>query len=133
VLCLFARPLPASPPIEGVAEIKAASHALIGAQLRYDAASMARLLTQDFVYVGNDGAVVGRVGFLPTAADLKQRPLKLLEWNLVQVRFHGNSAVALYTIHEKGIQRGKPYEFRGHSLATWVQSNGKWFCAAIHD
>jgi len=78
-LCLFARLLPASPPSESEAEIKAASHALIVAQLRYDAVSVARLLTQDFVYVGHDGAVVGRAAFLPTAADLEQRPLKLLE------------------------------------------------------
>lgn len=46
VLCLFACLLPASPSTEGVAEIKTASHALIVAQLRCDAASVARLLTQ---------------------------------------------------------------------------------------
>ena len=109
------------------------SRALVEAQLRYDAPAVAHLLAKDFIYVGNDGSVVDRAAFLPTAKDRKQRPLKVLEWTLIRVRFYGDSAVALYEIHEKGIAKGKVYEFRGHSLATWVKQDERWICTAIHD
>ena len=118
---------------ESTSEIHAASRALVEAQLRYDAPSVARLLAKDFVYVGNDGSLATKTEFLPTAEDRKRRPLEILEWKLVQVRFYGETAVALYFIHEKSTQNGKPNEFRGRSLATWVKRNGRWLCAAIHD
>ena len=70
---------------------------------------------------------------LPTTEDRKRRPLELLEWNLVRIQFYGDAAVALYSIHEKSTQHGKPHEFQGRSLATWVKQNGRWLCAAIHD
>ena len=115
------------------AEIEATSRALIAAQLRYDAPAVARLLTNDFVYVGNNGSLADKTEFLPTGDDRKRRPLELLEWKLVRIRFYGDTAVALYLIHEKSTQNGKPQEFRGRSLATWVKQNGRWLCAAIHD
>jgi len=116
-----------------MSEIKAASRALVEAQLRYDPVAVARLLTKDFVYVGNDGFSANRSEFLPSAEDRKRRPLELLEWKLVQIRFYGDTAVALYSIHEKSNENGKPREFRNRSLATWVKQNGRWLCAAIHD
>ena len=128
-----------SAPISGAlandtrAETEATSRALIAAQLRYDASAVARLLTNDFMYIGHDGSLATKTEFLPTAQDRKRRPLELLEWKLVQIRFSGDTAVALYLIHEKSIQNGKPQEFQGHSFATWVKQNGRWLCAAIHD
>jgi uncharacterized protein (TIGR02246 family) len=118
---------------EGVREIKSASRALADAQLRYDAPAVARLLAKDFVYVGNDGSVATKREFLPTVEDKKRQLLKLLEWELVQIRFYGDTAVALYFIHEKNAEKGKQHDFRGRSLATWVKQNGHWLCAAIHD
>jgi uncharacterized protein (TIGR02246 family) len=118
---------------EAQVQIKTASRALVEAQLRYDAPAVARLLTRDFVYVGNGGSLATKTKFLPTPQDKSERPLQLLEWKLVQVRFYGDTAVALYFIHEKSTERGQPHEFRGRSLATWVKENGRWLCAAIHD
>ena len=115
------------------AEIEATSRALIAAQLAYDAPAVARLLTKDFVYVGNDGSLAAKTEFLPAAEDKKRRPLELLEWKLMQIRFYRDTAVALYSIHEKSTEKGRSREFRGRSLATWVRQNGRWLCAAIHD
>jgi len=84
---------------ESTLQIQAASRALVEAQLHYDAPSVARLLAKDFVYVGNDGSLTTKTEFLPTAEDPKRRPLEILEWKLVQVRFYGETAVALYFIH----------------------------------
>jgi ketosteroid isomerase-like protein len=115
------------------AEIEAASRALVAAQLRYDAPAVARFLTRDFVYVGNDGSLADKTEFVPTAEDKKRRPIGLLKWELLQVRFYGDTAVALYSIHEKSSMNGKLTEFQGRSLAIWVKQNGHWLCAAIHD
>jgi len=133
LLCGIAQTLTAPASAEGMSEIKAASRALVEAQLRYDAAAVARQLAHDFVYVGNDGSLATKAEFLPTAADRKRRPLQLLEWKLLQIQFYGDTAVALYSIHEKSTEEGKPHEFQGRSLATWVKQDGRWLCAAIHD
>jgi len=118
---------------EAQVQIKMASRALIEAQLRYDAPAVARLLTDDFVYVGHDGSLATKTQFLPVPQDRNERPLQSLEWKLVQVRFCGDTAIAVYFIQEKSKQKGKLHEFRGRSLATWVKQNGRWLCAAIHD
>ena len=133
LLCSPASISTALSPTQARSEIEATSRTLIAAQLRYDALAVAGLLTKDFVYIGNDGALATKSEFLPTAEDRQRRPLQRLEWKLVQILFYGNTAVALYSIHEKSIQNGKPHEFRGRSLATWVKQNGRWLCAAIHD
>jgi len=91
---------------EGEREIKSASRALVDAQLRYDAPAVARLLAKDFVYVGNDGSLATKTEFLPIVEDKKRQSLKLLEWELVQIRFYGDTAVALYFIHEKSAEKG---------------------------
>ena len=118
---------------EGMSEIKAASRALVEAQLRYDAPAVARLLAADFIYIGNDGSLADKTAFLPTAQDRVRRSLGLLEWKLLQVRFYSDTAVAVYLIHEKTTRNGKSHESRGRSLAIWVKQNGRWLCAAIHD
>lgn len=59
------------------------------------------------MYVGNDGSLATKTEFLPTVEDKKRPPLKLLEWELVQIRFYGDTAVALYFIHEKSAEKGK--------------------------
>jgi ketosteroid isomerase-like protein len=128
-----AHPVAARTSSEGRSEINVASRALVAAQLRYDAPAVARLLARDFVYVGNDGSLANRSEFLPKAGDRRRRPLEFLEWTLVRIQFYGDTAVALYSIHEKSTVDGKPNEFRGRSLATWVKQNGRWLCAAIHD
>jgi len=64
-----------SAPISGAlandtrAETEATSRALIAAQLRYDASAVARLLTNDFMYIGHDGSLATKTEFLPTAQD----------------------------------------------------------------
>jgi uncharacterized protein (TIGR02246 family) len=133
LLCGIAQTSTALASAKDMSEIKATSRALVEAQLRYDAPAVARLLAKDFVYVGNDGSLATKTEFLPTAEDRKRRPLQLLEWKPLEIRLYRETAVALYFIHEKSTQKGKPHEFRGRSLATWVKQNGRWLCAAIHD
>jgi hypothetical protein len=45
---------------------------------------VARLLANDFIYVGNDGSIATNAEFLPSKDDIKHRPLKLLEWSLLK-------------------------------------------------
>ena len=47
----------ASALAEAQMQIETASRVLVEAQLHYDAPAVARLLTKDFVYVGNDGSL----------------------------------------------------------------------------
>src|SRR5262249_3864613 len=96
---------------KNVREIESASSALVDAQLHYDTPAVARLLANDFIYAGNDGSIATKAEFLSSKDDIKHRPLKLLEWKLTKLQFYGDTAVALYTIHEKSIGQGKLHEF----------------------
>jgi len=65
--------------------------------------------------------------------DRERNPLDVLELADISVVTSGNTAVVTGLVHEKGLLDGKPYEFRGRTLITFVKKNRSWECLAIHD
>jgi hypothetical protein len=45
---------------------------------------------------------------------------------------HGNAAVVTGAYHEKGISKGKPYEYRDRFTDVWMNINGRWQVIASH-
>jgi ketosteroid isomerase-like protein len=128
----FQSRVPAPQVSEDVNEVKKALAALTEVQLKYDANAVDKLLDRAFVYVANDGSLVSRADFIKYT-DRERNPLDLLEVTDVSVTTSGDTAIATGLIHEKGLVDGKPYEFRGRTLITYVRKNGRWLCLAIHD
>ncbi len=50
----------------------------------------------------------------------------------VSVRVHGNTAVVTGAYHEKGISKGKPYEYRDRFTDVWMNLTGKWQVIVSH-
>ena len=117
---------------EDVKAVKQVMAELTAAELRYDVKAVDRLLDEDFVYVGNDGSLTSRIDFI-RLTDRERNPLDLLEITDVDVRTTGDTGVATGLVHEKGLLDGRPYEFRGRTLTTFVRESGRWRCLAIHD
>jgi ketosteroid isomerase-like protein len=113
-------------------EVKKAVTSLTEVQLKYDASAVDKLLDGAFVYVSNEGSLVSRADFIKYT-DRERNPLDLLEVTDVSVSTSGDTAIATGLIHEKGLIDGKPYEFRGRTLITFVKKNSRWLCLAIHD
>ena len=49
----------------------------------------------------------------------------------VTVRY-GDTVVVTGATHERGTQKGKPYEHYGRFTDTWVPVGGTWKCVASH-
>jgi ketosteroid isomerase-like protein len=45
---------------------------------------------------------------------------------------HGNTAVVTGAYHEKGTEKGKPYEYRDRFTDVWMNTNGRWQVIASH-
>jgi len=101
-------------------------------QLKYDADAVGRMLDDAFIYVSPDGSMMSRAEFIKLT-NRERNPLDILEVTDVQVRVSGNTAVATGLIHEKGLLYGKPYDFRGRTLLTYVKKGGRWLQLACHD
>ncbi len=101
-------------------------------QLKYDADAVGKMLDDAFVYVSPNGSMLSRAEFIKLT-NRERNPLDILEVTGVQVRVSGNTAVATGLIHEKGLLYGKPYEFRGRTLLTYVKNGGRWLQLACHD
>jgi len=50
----------------------------------------------------------------------------------LHVRMHGNVAVVTGAYHEKGTNKGKPYEYRDRFTDVWLSSSGNWQLIASH-
>ena len=45
---------------------------------------------------------------------------------------HGNTAVVTGAYHEKGTEKGKPYEYRDRFTDVWMNIKGRWQVIASH-
>jgi ketosteroid isomerase-like protein len=114
------------------ADVRKAVADLVEVQKRYDVSAVDKLLDGAFIYVANDGTLINRADFL-SLTDEKKNPIELLTVTEITVGVSGNTAIATGLVHEKGLLEGKPYEFRGRTLDTYVKKNGRWLRLAIHD
>ena len=114
------------------ADVRKAVADLVEVQQRYNISAVDKLLDGAFIYVANDGTLINRADFL-SLTDEKKNPIELLTVTEVTISVSGSTAIATGLVHEKGLLEGKPYEFRGRTLDTYVKKNGRWLCLAIHD
>jgi ketosteroid isomerase-like protein len=92
---------------------------------------MAALLDEDFVITFEDGSVYSKTGYISynAAASLRILEAETLD---VRVHLHGNTAVLTGVYHERGDEKGKPYDYRDHFTDVWVKKDGKWRMIASH-
>ncbi len=58
--------------------------------------------------------------------------IETTEMSGVSVRVHGNTAVVTGAYHEKGVSKGKPYEYRDRFTDVWMNLTGKWQVIVSH-
>ena len=94
-----------------------------------DAAALGPLLTDDFT-------AVGPVGFLLPRATYLERPSRGLRYEAfqldeIQTRLHGDAAIVVLRINQKGAAQGNPIPEATRSTLTLVREAGRWRLAAI--
>jgi len=98
---------------------------------RADIASMNSLLADDFIITVEDESTFIKPGYLAQSGASTVR-VQVSDMSDLQVRMHGNTAVVTGAYHEKGIDKGKGYEYRDRLTDVWMNYNGKWRLIASH-
>jgi diamine N-acetyltransferase len=105
-----------------------------------DAATLARLLADDYVHTnGGSGQVLGREAWLGYVrvrrAELDDGSLRVEEYVVSppDIRFRAAAAVVLQQVTTAGIRKGEPFRSRVQVTQVWVREGGRWRRAAFHD
>ena len=96
-----------------------------------DIAAMESLLAEDFIITLEDGSTFSKSGYIAHNGD-RTLHVEITEMSGVNVRMHGSAAVVTGAYHEKGVFRGKPYEYHDRFTDVWMNKNGKWQVIASH-
>lgn len=98
---------------------------------RGDVTAMNSLLDDDFIITVEDGSTFSKAGYIAHNGDATVH-VETSDMSDVKVRMHGNAAIVTGAYHEKGKDKGKPYEYRDRFTDVWMNVNGKWQVIASH-
>jgi ketosteroid isomerase-like protein len=96
-----------------------------------DVQAMNSVLADDFIITVEDGTTYSKSGYIALNGNASVRVV-ISEMSDLKVRMHGNAAVVTGTYHEKGLTKGKPYEYHDRFTDVWMNINGKWQVIASH-
>ncbi|HEX6907268.1 MAG TPA: nuclear transport factor 2 family protein [Terriglobales bacterium] len=96
-----------------------------------DARALDQLLAANFAGTDFDSTFMNKAEFIRSISDKDYHPQQMMN-ETVDVHLHSNSAVVTGVYREKGLNKGKPYDFRARFTDTWVFEGGEWRCAASH-
>lgn len=101
------------------------------AELHNDAKALELILAEDFIMTVGDGFTLNKKDMLDSVRDKSYKPT-LLQSEDMKVRMHSNAAVVTGEYHEKGTDKGKPFDRRGRFTDTWIYFDNRWQCVASH-
>jgi ketosteroid isomerase-like protein len=101
------------------------------AEIHNDAKAVELLLADDFVMTVAEGNLYNKSQILASVRDKSYHP-DLLQSSDMVVHAHGTTAIVTGAYHEKGVDKGKPWERRGRFTDTWIFMGGRWQCVASH-
>ena len=92
----------------------------------YDAAALARLISNDYTLIGGDGKIWNRDAFLRDVAD-RSTVWELNEPENVIVRsYNGDCALVIAILHMRYRTAGKLHDLRVRYTDVWVKLDGTW-------
>jgi ketosteroid isomerase-like protein len=132
-LCLLTVPLVRAAAQEDseAAQVKALDFKLTEAYKERKFDLLASLLDEDFVITFEDGNIFGKTGYISFSATSTIH-VDVAEMTDVKVRMHGNTAILTGVYHEKGKDKGGPYDYRDRFTDVWMKAGGKWRVIASH-
>lgn len=90
-----------------------------------DVAALEKIFTDDYVLVVSSGAERTRAQVLAEVADADIR-WEINETSGWKVRVHGDTALVVATLHQKGVEHGKPFDSNVKFSDTYVRDHGVW-------
>src|SRR5215470_11743300 len=113
------------------AKILALENQWNAAYKKSDIATMNSLLADDFVITIEDGSTFSKSGYIAHNGNSTVH-VDVSDMSDIRIRLHGNTAVVTGAYHEKGTDKGKPYEYNDRFTDVWMNIFGKWQVIASH-
>jgi ketosteroid isomerase-like protein len=90
-----------------------------------DVATLDRIITDDYLLVASNGAERRKPAILAevTSPDVIYEINESSEW---AVRVHGDTAIVVALLHQKGVDHGQPFDYSVKFSDTYVRENGAW-------
>lgn len=114
-----------------IAAVIAADRALQRAVLERDLAAFAVCLADDYRLVDSLGVLHDKSAVIAQLGDPEVR-IVTYETQDPQIRVHGDVAVVIAVLQQRGIDHGKPYDAPVRFTDTWVRMDGRWVCLSGH-
>jgi uncharacterized protein (TIGR02246 family) len=114
-----------------IAQLIALDRAMQRAVVDRDAKAFANFFTEDYVLVSTQGKIYKKADVVAeiTSPDVRY---DINESSDVSVRVQGDTGLVIASLHQKGVDHGKPFDFRLRYTDTWVRSNGSWKNISAH-
>ncbi|HEV2113730.1 MAG TPA: nuclear transport factor 2 family protein [Terriglobales bacterium] len=90
-----------------------------------DISTLNALFADDFIITDETGSTFSKAGYIAHSGDPEIK-VEVSDLSDVKIRMHGNVAVVTGAYHEKGTNKGKPYEYRDRFTDIWLNSGGNW-------
>jgi ketosteroid isomerase-like protein len=92
---------------------------------------LSSLIADDYVITMEDGATLGKVGFISHTAEPSEH-VETSEFGDIKIRMHGDTAIVTGSYHESGESGGKHFDYRDRLTDVWMKIDGKWKLVASH-
>lgn len=96
-----------------------------------DARSAGSFLSGDWVIVASGGSLTGKERFLELVAS-GELTYSVMETRNLEVRVHGETAVAVACRTSAGQYRGQPFLLEERCTCVFVKQAGRWLCVLTH-
>jgi len=104
-------------------------HDWVEAHLRLDLATIARIMADDYVIIGENGTVITRDQALASYRD-RARSWEFAQSDEHDVRVYGDTAVLIGRWTARGVNNGQPFDYVARFMSVYVLHNGQWRIAA---
>lgn len=115
----------ASAADDDIAQLIAIDKAMQRAFVDRDLATLERIFTEDYVLVVSSGRETSRAEVLANVAS-PEASWEINETSDWKVRVHGDTAIVIATLHQKGTDHGKAFDSNVKFSDTYVRENGTW-------
>ena len=95
--------------------------------LRNDAAAIGEFVSDDWIIIGPDGAIIERARFLAVIAS-GELAHDSMESEDVRVRVYGDAAVLSAKTKSTGRFQGHPFSTHERSTSVYAKIDGNWQC-----
>ena len=110
---------------DDVADLIAIDKRMQRAFVDRDVAALKEIFTDDYVLVVSNGSERTKAMILAEVAspDTRWEINETSGWN---VKVHGDMAIVVATLHQKGVDHGEAFDSNVKFSDTYIRENGKW-------